>query len=171
MCGAPVLVTASECSACGELLKHHFQLKEEEIRAELIRKYRREMLALIGFFLIVGTIAGGVGGMMLQESLPIRPGFVINDLSLAATGVFVLSCGLGWIVCGIASVQKKMSGVRAGRIICYLVVGLNLILVFVQPLFICGALLLIPVIKQCHRVQTISRQMGAAGVPLSYKPK
>lgn len=171
MCGQPVIVTAKECSFCGESLKHHFQLDEQEIRAELIRQFRIEMRALTGFFLIVGAIACTAGGIILNRSLPIRAEISFENfvvLRYPAGAAFLLLCGFCWIVCGFASAQKQMTGVKAGLVICFptLVANLSCFPVL-WGLF--GITLLIPVISQCRRVYRISRKMEQAGVPLTYK--
>lgn len=168
MCGTPVMVTAKECSFCGESLKHHFQLNEEEIRAELVQKYRIEMRALTGFFLMVGAIASGAGGLMLKASLPLRYELTIESLLQPAGAAFLLLCGLGWIACGCASALKKMPAVKAGLIICFPVL-VALAGCFHVCVAICGVFFVVPVIMQCNRVQKISRKMQAAGVPLNYK--
>jgi hypothetical protein len=171
MCGTPVMVTAKECSFCGESLKHHFQLNEEEIRAELIRQFRVEMRALTGFFLIVGAIACAAGWIVLQRTLPIRTELTFDHfdtLRYPAGAALLLLCGFCWIVCGFASAQKQMSAVKAGLIICFPVLIANLsCFAVLWGLF--GIALLIPVIRQCRRVYAISRKMQAAGVPLTYK--
>jgi len=171
MCGTPVMVTAKECSFCGESLKHHFQLNEEEIRAELIRQFRVEMRALTGFFLMVGAISCMAGWIVLQHSLPIQSELALehfDTLHYPAGAALLMLCGFCWIVCGFASAQKQMAGVTAGLVICFPTLVANLCCFeILWGLF--GIVLLIPVIRQCRRVYKISRTMQAAGVPLDYK--
>lgn len=168
MCGTPVMVTAKECSFCGESLKHHFQLNEEEIRAELVQKYRIEMRALTGFFLIVGAIASVTGWMILKQSFPLRSPLTLETLRYPAGSAFLLLCGFCWIVCGIASSQKYMPAVNAGLALC-LPVEAAMLCCFHICFAISSAILMYPVFTQCRRVQEISRKMTAAGVPLDYK--
>jgi hypothetical protein len=121
----------------------------------MVKKFRDQILALGVLWIIIGTLAAGLGVFGLGRT---------SDAPVLLSIVVIL--GLAWIVIGVLACLKHMWAVYAGLVLSYLslvgqLVNLNLNL---------GLLVVILVIFQAHRVIGWAKQMRAAGIPLTAKP-
>ena len=126
---------------------------------KLVKDFRSQIHALGAFWIIIGSVVIGIGA------------FVSNLLGLGkdptavTLGIIFLVMGPAWIALGIMSCLKQMWAVYVGLVLSYLSLIGNVI-----NLNICGAVILLVVIFQAHRVIGWARQLNAAGIPLTARP-
>lgn len=131
-----------------------------------LRAFRQQMLALGVLWIILGTLGGLVGAVVVGSRL----GFVdVSGRSLedipALMGYVALALAAVWLYAGIGTLMKRMGAVWAGLVMSYLSLLGNLL-----TLNICSIVLTILVIVQAHRVLGFASQLQRAGVPLDAKP-
>ena len=135
----------------------------QDVDRKMIRKFREQIHALGALWIIIGSLAGAITIIALQGSL---------DLAARVGGeqqvvlFLIAGTGLVWFVLGVLTCLKQMWAVYVALVLSYLS-----LLGQVLNLNICGGIILILVILQAHRVIVWARQMRAAGVPLTAKPR
>jgi hypothetical protein len=137
------------------------------IDPELVKKFRQQIHALGGLWIIIGSAAlawavfgfGARGRLWGDPDPDFFSGEVLVLLvTIAVTGSVYLSVG-------VAACLKHMWAVYAG-----LVLGYVSLLAQLAKFNVCGIFIIILVIVQAHRVIRWTRQMHAAGVPLTARP-
>jgi hypothetical protein len=133
------------------------------IDRKFIKKFRQEIHAVGGFWIIIGALALGLAIAALASSD--GPQFLFSPEN---AGLLAFICGLGtvWIVLGALACAKHMWAVKTALVLSYISLAGQ-----VLSLSICAALLLIVVIVQAHRVIGWARQIRAAGLPLTIRPE
>lgn len=163
MCGEMIVATAARCRFCGEVfddvLKRSKSLgrRGRRVDKELVRKFRREMHGLGGFWIFIGALAF-IAGIVIAAAGAGAAGVE------PALGVVAVVLGAGWIGIGVFTCLKHAWAVYVGLVLSYLSLLGNLI-----NLNICPLVILIIVIVQAHRCIKWMGQMRDAGVPLTAK--
>lgn len=165
MCGARQPVDATRCSECGEWISEARLEKLGNIDVQKVKRFRREIHGLAGFWIFFGVLTGAVGIMLLIVDNNIFRGRIDPDLHQFVGGVSLL-VGALWFASGFASAYKQLWGVYVGLIVTYLNLAGHLV-----NLNVCGIIISIIVIVQAHRVLKLSRELRNAGIPLTYKPR
>jgi hypothetical protein len=165
MCGARQPVDAQRCSECGEWISEERLESLGNIDVQKVKRFRREIHGLAGFWIFFGVLSGVVGIVLLTVDENIFPGRIDPDLQTFVGGVTLL-VGAIWFASGFASAYKQLWGVYVGLTVTYINLAGNLI-----NTNVCGIIISIIVIIQAHRVLKISRELRNAGVPLTCKPR
>ena len=162
-CGEQIAVKAVKCRHCGEVLdKKKPRKKSGSVDSELVRRFRREIHGLGGFWIFVGVLVTGVamflvgGNGQLQNAKEI--GLVIGALGILYIGLGVCAC------------LKQMWAVYVGLGLSYLSLIGNFINFNVKSINPCPFVVLFAVIFQAHRTIGWARQMNDAGIPLDSTP-
>jgi hypothetical protein len=136
----------------------------------VIKKFREQIHALGGLWILIGGLAGalvvfasaasggagaGAGGGITS---PLAGG---GGLLLGVVGALALF----WITLGVFTCMKQMWAVYVGLVLSYISAAGNLI-----QFNLCGLIILAVVILQAHRVIGWAKQMRLAGVPYNAKP-
>jgi hypothetical protein len=133
--------------------------REAEVRAK-IKKFRDQIHALGAFWIIIGTVAIGLGSFVLAGT----PGEVIAA-GWELLGAIVVVQGIAWFGLGVATCLKQMWAVYIALVLSYLSILGNLV-----RFNVCSLIILVVVILQAHRVIGWARELTAAGIPLDAKP-
>ena len=165
MCGELILRTAIKCRYCGEvfdesLRKAEFVAGRSAVDREEIRKFRREMHGLGGFWIFIGALVG-VAGLVVAGAgnVPAEAEAIVGTLILL---------GLAWIALGVFTCVKHMWAVYIGLGLSYVsLLGNTAQLLTGARTSICSILILISVIVQAHRCISAAGRMRRAGIPLT----
>lgn len=164
MCGARQPAGAQRCSECGEWISKKTLESLGRIEIEKVKKFRREIHGLAGFWIFFGGLSVAIAIFLLGSEADFLGQMGPEERAIVA-GITLLLGGI-WIASGIASAYKQRWGVITGLIVTYLNLGGNLI-----QLNPCGIIISIFVIIQAHRVLKISKELIQADIPLTYKPR
>jgi hypothetical protein len=135
------------------------------INVEKVKRFRREIHGLAGFWIFFGCLLVGVAIFLLTAGKDISFRQMGADELTFGAAVALLVGGL-WFVSGLASAYKQIWGVYTGLVVTYLNLLNNLI-----GINICGLVISLVVIIQAHRVLNVSRELRNRGIPLTYKPR
>ena len=163
-CGEMIKRSAAKCRFCGEIFDVTIAKPGRgSADPETIKKFRREMHGLGGFWIFIGTIVlflgigimatGGGGNPALAGQGPIL-------------GAVFLILGLLWFGLGVCTCLKHMWAVWTGLVLSYLSVLGNLMNL---PQSVCGLIFLAVAIVQAHKCIKRAKELNAAGVPLTTK--
>lgn len=134
-----------------------------EIDAEMLKKFREQVLALGVLWIIIGTAVALLAGLALAGN-QMFAGALGGDIQVLL--VVVATMGLAWIVLGVLTCLKQIRAVYVGLVLSYLSLIGNLL-----NLNLCGIVVVIVVILQAHRVIGWAHRLQAAGVPLTARPR
>ena len=158
-CGEMIVSSAAKCRFCGEIFDSNLRKKSQDVSSEAIKKFRREMHGLGGFWIFIGALATFAAIMLAAVEPP--AGVDPSDLQAIGSAVFFV-LGSAWVVLGIFTCLKKMWAVYVGLGISYLSLLGNLV-----NLNICGLVIVIVVIIQAHRCISAASKFRAAGIDLT----
>ncbi len=165
-CGEMIVVGAAKCRFCGEIFDRTLR-RTGSVDRDLIRKFRREIHGLGGFWIFIGGIVV-IGGLAMSN---VRPAPGIDRDALAGVGMVMAVLGGVWVTIGILTCMKHMWAVYVGLVLSYLSAVGNLVnLAQGQVPSLIGLIIVIVVIVQAHRTIGWASRMRSAGVPLTTKP-
>ena len=127
----------------------------------MVRMFRQQIHALGALWIIIGSLSVALAIVALQGNSGVA-GLVGNSDKIVLAIVF--AAGAIWFVLGLLTCLKKIWAVYVGLVLSYLSLAgqaLNVRII--------GVVIMILVILQAHRVIGWSKQMRAAGVPLTAK--
>jgi hypothetical protein len=133
----------------------------------LVKNFRQQIHALGGLWIIIGSaaLAYPVAGFGARSGLWGDPGDDFFSSEVLVLLVVAAVAGSVYLFLGVAACLKHMWAVYAGLVLSYFSLLGQLF-----SLNICSIIITLAVIVQAHRVIGWSKQMHAAGVPLTAKP-
>jgi hypothetical protein len=159
MCGEMILAGAAKCRYCGEVFDETLRRApgHEQVDSEMIRRFRREVHALGGFWIFVGALffLAGLGAGELEDR------FV--DVDTVRAIAFAIGFSMAFI--GIMACMKQLWAIYTGLVASYF-----LLLVSVLGLAVCPLIIVIVVLVQAHRTIGWANRMRRAGIPLTALP-
>lgn len=174
MCGELVASDARICRFCGERLTKDGRARRPigrgEVDARLVRKFRREVHGLGGFWMLISFICFSVGLVLVNEP-QIKLGGPRAFHEILVTLIF-LQCAFCFFI-GLFTFLKQLWALYAGLIFGYMGIGLSLVQIVNGN--ICGVLIGLgfyaAVVIQTHRTINWARQMALDGIPLNARPE
>jgi hypothetical protein len=130
---------------------------------KLLRKFREQIHALGALWIIIGSLAGVLAVVTLQGNRDLAAGLGSDEQIVL---ILIAGMGLVWFVLGVLTCLKHMWAVYVALVLSY-----GSLVGQVFKLNLCGGIILVIVILQAHRVIGWSKQMRAAGMPLTAKPE
>jgi hypothetical protein len=127
----------------------------------LLKKFRSQIHALGGFWIIIGVLVGLAGGAITLLDVQRSPDVAIGVALIAITGAFALF----WITVGVLACRKAMPAVYVGLVCSYLALLAAVVGFSICPIVIFGAAIL-----QAHRVIRWANDLKTTGIPLTMKP-
>ena len=175
MCGEMIVANAAKCRFCGEVFDKTLRRKRRKSYevgtsdAEMVRRFRREVHGLGGFWVFIGSVVVAVGFFLVTRGREVpQLGEHIGQM-----GVLYVGLGIAWVTVGVFTLLKHLWAVYVGLVMSYLSLAGNLMnLAWVRPNcgVVCGIAIVIAIIVQAHRVIGWARSMSAEGIPLTAKP-
>lgn len=137
----------------------------QDVDRTMIRKFREQIHALGALWIFIGSLSSAVASYALQNG-PDPTARIMIGSEQRVFLVVLAGLGLTWLVLGVLTCLKQMWAVYVALALSYLsMVGQIL------NLNICGGIIIILVILQAHRVIGWAKEMRAAGLPLTAKPR
>ena len=127
------------------------ELVDSALNAAEEKKFNQQIVALGGFWIIIGLAAAGFACVTAFSSGRQLP---ISTIVLLVIGVL----GLVWIGIGVLTCMKKIPAVWVGLILSYVSIVGQLIW-----MNLCGLVILVLVIAQAHRVISWSKKRKVLG--------
>lgn len=129
---------------------------------EMVKKFRSQIHALGVFWIVIGAITVGMGGMIFAGQGDFAK---LDEAERAISGGIVVGMGMTWVVLGALSLLKQMWACYVALVLSYLSLVMQIV-----NLNICPLVILIVVVLQAHRVISWSGKLKANGIPLTAKP-